>query len=1162
MCGIIAVIRRATDRSPPLPPVVASRMDTAEQAARRVEKTPGSLGPGLAELASHLRAVDLALRGIPGLRCMLAEPSWVRELAERAERLDTWVHALERRIDAGSPAEFADSVEQLNAPLLAVKDAVWAIRRERIVHADAVADLLGGDDHAAAIEAFSSVEIALSALNRLEVRGRDSAGLHLLVSDHGLDLADPGVACLVADRRDPLFRTRAVATPSGHLSFVYKAAREVGELGDNTRLLRAAVRADPLLRAALANPDARAVVLGHTRWASVGLVSEANAHPINQLETGRDDFPYVVAAVNGDVDNYEDLAAEHELAIPPGITTDSKIIPVLTARRIPDAPSVPEAFRWVVDQLHGSVAIAADVADDPGRLYLALRGSGQTLCIGLTDDMYVVASEPYGVVEETSRYLRMDGEAISPADGAQGQIVVLDAAHAGTLAGIRRLTYGGEASPVEPDELCETEITTRDIDRGDHPHFLLKEISEAPGTMRKTLRGRTREVDGRLVVRLGTDTMPDALRDRLRAGSIHRVIVIGQGTASIAGTGVAAAIREALSTTEIAVVAQPASELSAFGLCDEMSDTLVIAVTQSGTTTDTNRTIDLARARGAAVLAIVNRRSSDITHKADGVLFTSDGRDIEMSVASTKAFYSQIAAGFLLAYALADAIGCSDRQHEHELLAALTSLPSAMEEVLASRAAIGRLAWKLAPRKRHWAIVGNGRNLIAASEIRIKMSELCYKSIALDVTEDKKHIDLSAEPLTLVCAAGLTGSAATDVAKEVAIFRAQKGEPVVIATTGSDAFSADEAVLYVPAVHRDVAYVLSTMVGHLFGYEAALAIDAQARPLRAARVAVEAAAGRATSAEEMLIALSTGLADQSALFREKLWSGMYNSTLEPMTTARLAAAFGYVEGSTALDLYDRDFGRVGSPDNVVDDLTAILTLAIDELARPIDTIRHQAKTVTVGISRSDESLYTIGLVTRVLQAGAAREHLSYGNLRTLATLDGAVAEVTGFTRYRIDKRPASTDVMVTVIDQGGVSNELRSRVKRDDRLRGTKRLVADERLVLVARGRSDGRLVIFVPEVNGGVTTELTLLHVRFHDRVAAARMRRVLDGYRRRLAALSSAVTETESAFDESRLGELPVWMLLTESIDNLADLWRDGSHSVLLDTAELAAGGYNPAQ
>ena len=91
-----------------------------------------------------------------------------------------------------------------------------------------------------------------------------------------------------------------------------------------------------------------------------------------------------------------------------------------------------------------------------------------------------------------------------------------------------------------------------------------------------------------------------------------------------------------------------------------MSDTLVVAISQSGTTTDTNRTVDLARARGALVIAIVNRRQSDLVDKSDGVLYTSDGRDVEMSVASTKAFYSQVAAGFLLAFAIAAELGDDD----------------------------------------------------------------------------------------------------------------------------------------------------------------------------------------------------------------------------------------------------------------------------------------------------------------------------------------------------------------------------------------------------------------------------------------------------------------------------------------------------------------------
>ena len=103
-----------------------------------------------------------------------------------------------------------------------------------------------------------------------------------------------------------------------------------------------------------------------------------------------------------------------------------------------------------------------------------------------------------------------------------------------------------------------------------------------------------------------------------------------------------------------------------------MSDTLVVAISQSGTTTDTNRTVDLVRDRGATVLAIVNRRGSDLTDKSDGVLYTSDGRDVEMSVASTKAFYAQIAAGFLLAWSIAEEVGGTV---DPALVAALRDLP-------------------------------------------------------------------------------------------------------------------------------------------------------------------------------------------------------------------------------------------------------------------------------------------------------------------------------------------------------------------------------------------------------------------------------------------------------------------------------------------------------
>ncbi len=899
----------------------------------------------------------------------------------------------------------------------------------------------------------------------------------------------------------------------------------------------------------------------------MGIISQPNAHPVDSAEEGDGDVPFVVASLNGDVDNFADLKALDGLQIAPEITTDAKVIPTLVARRVAEGADLATAFRNTVASFEGSVAIAASASAEPDKLLLALRGSGQALYVGVADGAYIVASEPYGVIELTPRYLRLDGETPANPDNptaSRGQIVVLDGARAGTLEGIERLAYDGTRLPVGDGDIAGAQITTRDIDRGEFPHFLLKEITESPASFRKTLRGKLVERDGGLAVSLGPDTLPDDVRAGLRSGAIDRVLVIGQGTAAVAGQALAAGLSRFTTETDLRVDALPATELSGFGLRSSMADTLVVAISQSGTTTDTNRTVDLVRSRGARVISIVNRRGSDLTDKSDGVLYTSDGRDVEMSVASTKAFYSQIAAGLLLAAAIAGEVG---GHVDQALLAALRGLPTAMGEVLDRRATIAEAAHRLAPAKRYWAVVGNGVNRIAAAEVRIKLSELCYKSIASDSTEDKKHIDLSSEPLIVVCAAGLSGSTADDVAKEVAIYRAHKASPVVIATDGQSRFASALHVIPVPETHPDLAFVLSSMAGHVFGYEAALAIDALARPLREARAAIEGlieqgglgsrpagvalGGSRSRSGDDTVVLVHDGevllrrlrpdLEPAARRYFDGLRVGGYDGQLEASTAVRLAALLRYVLGVVPLDAYQLDQGKVGTPAVVIDDLTGALTQAIEELTRPVDAIKHQAKTVTVGISRSDETLLEVPLVREVVTTGAHRDQLTYRTLRTLADISPAVDAVVGYTRYRIEGRvgPEGT-ATATVVDRGGIARDLPSRTDRSPELRGTKHRVASERDLLVARGRSDGRPIVIVPEVKDGESTGITLLHVRFADRLPVATARGMLQGYRNRYAVLRDAVLETEQTFREDLLADIPVDVLLTEPINQLADRWR----------------------
>jgi glucosamine--fructose-6-phosphate aminotransferase (isomerizing) len=205
----------------------------------------------------------------------------------------------------------------------------------------------------------------------------------------------------------------------------------------------------------------------------------------------------------------------------------------------------------------------------------------------------------------------------------------------------------------------------------------------------------------------------------------------------------------------------------------------------------------------------------------------------------------------------------------------------------------------------------------------------------------------------------------------------------------------------------------------------------------------------------------------------------------------------------------------------------------------VDAIKHQAKTVTVGISRSEDALFGVPLVRATLAAGAAPDTLGYRALRTLGALDESVAEVTGYTRYRIDW-PSTATPTIAVVDQGGTARSLPSRTVSDPRLLGSKHRAAQEREVTVVRGASDGRTVILVPEVKGIQVTGMTLLHVRFHERMAWDVAKRVLSGYRTRYAALTDAVTETEPIFDDRRLGEELIVDLLTQPVYELATRWR----------------------
>ena len=281
VCGIVAIVSRPSQRPTPEPSALLAGLDRAL-----------ALLGDPAVVADAVAAVDAELRGLPGVLALTDRPELVTAIAARLDQLDIYAAEVEAALADDRAALDADDLERASTASIRLRDVLWAIRSDRLRTADAVAALAGRGASVATRAGYLAIQQALSAIDRMEVRGRDSAGLHVFVWDNSLDLdprGDPTLATEFAERSgDQLFQARAVRSvggPAGSvLSFVYKAAAEIGELGDNTAALRSQITGDDLLRRALSSPSAEISVLGHTRWASVGIISEPNAHPVNSDE--------------------------------------------------------------------------------------------------------------------------------------------------------------------------------------------------------------------------------------------------------------------------------------------------------------------------------------------------------------------------------------------------------------------------------------------------------------------------------------------------------------------------------------------------------------------------------------------------------------------------------------------------------------------------------------------------------------------------------------------------------------------------------------------------------------------------------------------------------------------------------------------------------------
>ena len=1114
----------------------------------------------------------------------------VEKLSSLSKKMNAFLENQERLLEENVAGFHTGDIEQINEILNFMRDTAWALERDILSNVDRTMFLSGSDKREGLMRAsfrkYTNINLLLNAIDRLEVRGRDSAGIQIMATLNGKQALDELKEGLIksnlydewirrlnpGDLHDGSIQLSGETGKNGKTTiiFTYKKASVTGTLGENTRFIRERIRSDRVLRTTIDKAAESTIYLAHTRWASVGSITEENCHPINnftvdtELDSSSElllpvkEYPYygrgnwsINVALNGDIDNYNVLRtiieADGRASIDKSVTTDTKIIPLQIEKYLYTGCDLTEAFRLALNDFEGSHAIAMQSNLEPDKIFLALRGSGQSLYVGLCHDKFIFSSELYGLVEMTPHFIKMDGEKerIPGKPQTRGQIVILNRDQGDSSRGIDAWYYDGHHLDISDDMAQTAEITTRDIDRKDYPHYLLKEIFEAPLSARKTLRGkyritRVQDDNAHVAFNLGYDIVPQGIVQAFRNGIIRNVFIIGQGTAAVAGAAIADAFSQYLQGADITITAKTASELSGFSLENNLDHTLIIPVTQSGTTTDTNRAVAMAKERGAHLIAIVNRRQSDITHVSDGVFYTSDGRDIEMSVASTKAFYSQIVAGYILALYFAQILETMSGNRIAQELTDLEDAPDKMNSVILTRDHIKESAWDIVKKKTYWALVGSGPNKVAADEIRIKLSELCYKTISSDIVEDKKHIDLSSEPLIIACTAGNPEPVIEDIIKDVAIFKAHEAGAVVITDEGETRFNdIADSVIFVPRSSYPTSIILNTLAGHLWGYYAACSINEEGEFFRTFRnklsLKVRELDKRNESVFEQIANadLHKIMEEFSSAFRFRKDQDFFSSLCVGLASD-ITLLLKYAVGKLPLEDFWEEFKEKRISSSPLDMLDISLGRAIDELSRPIDAIRHQAKTVTVGTSRKGEMLAGI-LFGFMSELKFSLENLTSKDGSAVRRLQNAISSINGYTLYMIDNlgsngKPADTTT-IKMGRRGGVSLAMKSRVAKPVPVKGTKRTIISTGEIYAGLGKTDKAPIVIIPLLGDGrLIRHILLLHVDFTKNLTHSEKKEVLGD---KFNKINNLVDEYNLPWDDNYLERLSIEFLLGEGVD-----------------------------
>jgi glucosamine--fructose-6-phosphate aminotransferase (isomerizing) len=581
-----------------------------------------------------------------------------------------------------------------------------------------------------------SVPIILDALGRLEYRGYDSAGI------------------AVIDSAGALTGSKAEG----------KLSRLADRLNNGGRI-------------------SGIVGVGHTRWATHGRPSDANAHP------HMDCSEKIAVVHNGIIENYASLRARLlELGHVFRSETDTEVLAHLIELHY--VGNLEEAVRRTLHEVRGAYALGVISSDDPEHLVFARNGASP-LVIGIGDGEMYVASDTPAILPYTRKEVILQ----------EGEIAVVG------RDGYQLTDYDGKT--IDRD-VVQIMWDAGSAEKSGFKHFMMKEIFEQPNVIKETLAGR---IDDEGIVHLGRE-IGDITNEKLRA--INKIAITGCGTAYHAGMVGMYLLR---SLVRLPVEMELASE---FRYGDPVIDpnALVIAMSQSGETADTIEAVRIAKQSGSTVMGVCNVLGSHLTRLADGTLFTRGGPEI--GVAATKTYLSQVTAMTLFALYLAQLRKTSDARRLHEIADGTKLLPAAVDVVLNTSDEIRKVAREMR-RARSVLFLGRYVNFPTALEGALKLKEISYIHAEGYPAGEMKHGPIALLDSTVPVIGIMTDDRVREkMLSNLMESKAREAPIIVVANHGDkEAKAVADHVFWVPKVDELLSPIVNVIPLQLLAYHIA-----------------------------------------------------------------------------------------------------------------------------------------------------------------------------------------------------------------------------------------------------------------------------------------------------------------------------------------------------